>query len=258
MKELSVSVIIPTFNSSKTIIRALDSVLRQTCLPEEIIIIDDASTDETIITVKRFIDENKQLKTNLLVNENNCGPSVTRNKGITASNQSWVAFLDADDFWHPQKLQIQLELSQKYQCNFIGTYFGIQSSFNSIIQKENIQIKTLNRFSFLWKNHFSTPSVLIKNSPLLQFDSDMHYAEDFNLWSKMIKHYGTALLIQEKLVSLGGLPYRAGGLSSKLIKMELGELKVLQKETNLFLRYLAMIYSLVKFSKRLVFKFITT
>lgn len=251
----SISVIIPTFNSSHTIHRAIDSVLKQTYRPNEIIVIDDASTDGTISIVEKIIESNRHASIKLLRNSKNSGPSISRNKGIEISEGEWIAFLDSDDSWHPQKLQIQLELAQEHECCFIGTLFGIQTSFTPISRQKPIMVKTLTKSSFLWKNYFSTPTVLIKKNSLLLFNSEMKYAEDFDLWTKMIHHLEKAILIQENLVSLGSPPFMGEGLSSKLFQMERGELKVLRNERQISLRFLAMAFSLLKFSRRLIIKF---
>ena len=252
----SISVIIPTFNSSHTIHRAIDSVLKQTYQPKEIIVIDDSSSDETISMVETIIEANRHTSIKLLRNSKNLGPSVTRNKGIEISEGEWIAFLDSDDYWHPQKLQIQIEVAIKHQCFFIGTQFGVQTNFLPISQQKIVPVKLLSKFAFLWKNHFSTPTVLIKKNSLLLFDPEMKYSEDFDLWTKMVHHFGTAILIQENLVSLGGSPFLGQGLSSRLLKMEMGELRVLKNENNISLRFLAITFSLLKFLRRISIKLI--
>jgi glycosyltransferase involved in cell wall biosynthesis len=259
MKNSTVSVIIPCYNSISTIDRAINSVINQTFKCTDIIIIDDCSSDETYAHLLNLKEEIKpRIHIILERNEENMGPSFSRNRGLKLATGTWIAFLDSDDSWHPQKLQIQLDVAKKYQCSFVGTQFGIHTKFTQIPKGKNIEIKPLTKFNFLWKNHFSTPTVLIKKNPLLQFDSSMRYAEDFDLWTRMINHFGLAILIQEKLVSLGSSPFLGNGLSSKLLDMEKGELNVLKREDNFVFRLLAITYSLFKFSRRLFIKLIST
>ena len=107
MNEYKISVIIPAYNSEKTILRALESVNSQTFKPIEIIVINDYSSDKTEEVVKSFKSE---ITIIFLSNETNKGPSYSRNRGIRSSNGNWIAFLDADDYWHPQKLEFQIKL----------------------------------------------------------------------------------------------------------------------------------------------------
>jgi len=87
----SVSVIIPFYNSSKTILRALDSVVRQTEQPKEVILVDDGSKDDSIDIVQQFIKENKQVKF-VLIRKSNGGVSSARNAGIIAAGSEFIAF----------------------------------------------------------------------------------------------------------------------------------------------------------------------
>jgi glycosyltransferase involved in cell wall biosynthesis len=99
-----ISVIIPVFNAAQCIGRAIDSVLAQTFTEYEIIVINDGSTDGTADAVKKFGS-----RVNYIYQENS-GVSVARNTGIAASKGDWIAFLDADDEWLPDKLRQQVEL----------------------------------------------------------------------------------------------------------------------------------------------------
>ena len=107
-EDILVSVIIPCFNSSKTIDRAIQSVLKQSNkLKIEIILIDDFSGDETLSNIKSY-NPTKNLKIKILENERNMGTGYSRNKGIASSQGKYIAFLDADDYWLPNKLETQI------------------------------------------------------------------------------------------------------------------------------------------------------
>jgi glycosyltransferase involved in cell wall biosynthesis len=99
-----ISVIIPAYNAADYIGRAIESVLAQTHRPDEIIIVDDGSTDETADVIKRYGAAVRYIW------QKNAGPSAARNAGIRAARGEWVAFLDADDEWLPERLQLQLAL----------------------------------------------------------------------------------------------------------------------------------------------------
>ena len=94
-----ISVVIPTFNRRDLLKRAINSVINQTIKPNEIIVIDNGSTDQTYQMVSSlFPDIN-------FLTETKRGVSAARNKGITQSKSKWIAFLDSDDVWKPKKLE---------------------------------------------------------------------------------------------------------------------------------------------------------
>lgn len=107
-QSLSISVVIPAFNAERHIARAIRSVLAQTHPAEEIIVVDDGSTDGTAGAVRAFGDAVR------LIEQSNGGVSVARNTGIAASTGDWVAFLDADDEWMPDKLRQQGQLFERH------------------------------------------------------------------------------------------------------------------------------------------------
>ena len=250
MSNFRISVIIPCFNAEETISRAIESAINQSVRPYEIIIIDDLSIDGSIRIINEFTQRtfhNVQIK--LIRNDKNSGPSTSRNIGIRSAIGDWIAFLDADDYWHPQKLEIQMNVCQFHSSKFVGTLSSTEKK--SIIFNKNISIKKLKPHHFLFKNYFQTPSVLVERSEFLKFNETMRYSEDFELWLRLIKTYGNAILIRETLTFLGKKPYLTKGLSSQLLRMEMGEISILLKEKNICLRFTAVCFSLLKFFKRI-------
>lgn len=108
----SVSVVIPAYNSAQTIRSTLDSVLAQTISPDEIIVVDDGSTDNTVETVTRYT-RHLTREIVLLRMEKNAGPAATRNRGIKEAKGEWIAFLDGDDEWLPEKLELQMKATEE-------------------------------------------------------------------------------------------------------------------------------------------------
>lgn len=104
MKHLSVSVIIPTYNRAHMVVGAVESVLRQCREGDEVIVVDDGSTDDTENVLRRFIDRIRYIKTS------NAGAGHARNRGISEARGDLIAFLDSDDEWMPGKLEIQRKL----------------------------------------------------------------------------------------------------------------------------------------------------
>jgi hypothetical protein len=106
---MKISVVIPAFNSEKTILRAIDSVRCQSTPVEEIIVVDDNSTDRTVEIVGSVADKGVRI----IRFDENRGPGAARNAGIEAASGDWIAFLDADDEWLSSKLRLQAEVVQQ-------------------------------------------------------------------------------------------------------------------------------------------------
>jgi len=125
--QLRMSVVIPAFNVESCLGDALDSLAAQTRPPHEVIVVDDGSTDRTPDVVRRH-----PLKPRY-VRQENAGPSAARNRGIEEAGSDWVAFLDSDDLWLPQKLERECEVLERnpdlvwITCNHYLQYFGDES-----------------------------------------------------------------------------------------------------------------------------------
>ncbi len=115
----AVSIVIPTHNRSKYLRKAIASVLDQTFDDFELIVVDEASTDDTKEIVEDLMKRDKRIKY-LRYEINSKKPSVARNRGIVVSKGEYLAFLDDDDVWLPKKLEMQIELAEKYDLDLIG------------------------------------------------------------------------------------------------------------------------------------------
>lgn len=121
---MKISVVIPLYNKKETVLRAINSVLNQTVLPEEIIIVNDGSTDGSAQVVAQLDHPLIQL-----FNQSNQGVSAARNLGIAEAKNEWIAFLDADDEWLPEFLQTITELIENYPgCGVAATAYYMQDT----------------------------------------------------------------------------------------------------------------------------------
>ena len=122
MNEL-VSIIMPSYNTAKYIEESIRSVLAQTYTKWELLIVDDCSTDNTDEIVQSFLSD-KRIK--YFKNEQNSGAAVSRNKALREAQGKWIAFLDSDDLWLPEKLEKQIKYMEDNGYKFTYTDYRIQ------------------------------------------------------------------------------------------------------------------------------------
>ena len=138
-----VSIITPNFNCSRFITQAIESVLAQTYKNWEMIIIDDCSTDESYKIIQEYAKKDSRIKVYRM--EKNSGAAVCRNKAIEFSNGGYLAFIDSDDLWLPEKLEKQLNFMRENNCDFSFTeYEHIDENNNSL----NIKAKVINKLTY--------------------------------------------------------------------------------------------------------------
>lgn len=182
MESPLVSVIIPTYNREKTILRAIESVKNQTYTNWEIIIIDDKSTDNTEKIIKNQI--NKSIR--YYKNDKNLGGSVSRNIGAKYANGDFFAFLDSDDEWYEFKLKMQVDMfKSNNNIDMIFTEYVIvnENTGNNFIFNNNNDITIKNLLS----NNFigTTSSICIKRDKFFEiggFNSNLPGCQDWDLY----------------------------------------------------------------------------
>ncbi len=126
----TVSVIIPTYNSADVLVDALSSVLEQTRPADEIIVVDDGSSDDTESVCRQFGDAITYIR------QSNAGASTARNTGAAAASGCWLAFLDADDVWDPEKLEIQMAALERHpEAHFTIAAANVWSARESVYYK---------------------------------------------------------------------------------------------------------------------------
>ena len=182
-----VSVVMPTYNYGRFIKRALNSVLVQTYQNYEIIVVDDASDDDTKDIVNQYHDQRiKYIKHN-----KNYGPSQARNTGIKASQGTYIAFLDSDDVWMPDKLEAQINVFMNGPEN-LGLVHTSMQTFDEKTQKISVGPSHPYRGQvledLLRANQVGNSSVMIKREYLDKagdFDVSMRGCEDWDMWIRV-------------------------------------------------------------------------
>lgn len=217
----SISVVIPAYNSAATLASAIHSVLDQGVEIQEIIVIDDGSTDETA-SIARGLSELVRV-----ITVPNGGPSRARNIGILAAQGDWVAFLDDDDSWHPEKLERQLKLLAEHpELDLLATNWSRSAPTPGHYTGS---LTRLSYFSILLLNRFQTSTVLSRRSALLEtgdFDPELDGVEDWDYWMRFSKMHSVAIL-EEQLVLYRDSPH---GVSKNLTRFYLGMRRMLHRE----------------------------
>ncbi|WP_312518694.1 glycosyltransferase [Anaerospora sp.] len=133
MEDNKISVIIPAYNREKTIEYAINSVLEQTYLPYEIIVVDDCSTDNTKTIVANIKKNSIKVKIHYICLKANAGAQVARNEGVKFARGKWIAFLDSDDIWEKNKLELQIDIAKVNQFNPFIVVHG-----NCLVRKDGM------------------------------------------------------------------------------------------------------------------------
>ena len=220
----TISVVIPCFNSAATIERALRSVEHQTIKPHEVLVVDDASSDNTVSIIEQFA-RNSLLNIRVIKQSVNGGPSVARNTAWNVVTSEFIAFLDADDQWHPQKLELQLGVmldNRTCVMSFHDHLFGSSEQFENLPFTPITSQATLR--NYLLRNRSATPTVMLRTALTERFLNTKRYAEDYLLWMTIIGSHGSALHIHATLAHCSNPGYGGSGQSGKLWKMERSEL----------------------------------
>lgn len=260
-EKLRISVIIPMYNSKDTIINTLNSVMRQTAINNilEIIVVNDGSIDESLEIVKEYKTENKDFPI-IIIDKPNGGVSTARNTGMKAAKGDWIALLDSDDEWLPNKIEYQIEvIKNNPQIEFLGGPFNNQNL--RILWKEiNYLYKA--KVSDICIKNFPQPSTVIFKKKIFDeiggFDEQQRYAEDGNYFVKICYKYNfyydpKLLIIYDK----GKRGFGERGLSANLKGMyegnvknirEFKEMKLIKYNFYLFLR----LFYLIKYTRRII------
>ena len=226
---MKISVIIPTFDRDASIKRAIESVLNQTFPATEIIIVDDASTDKTQEILKNFGSSIK-----VITNTENRGVSFSRNVGIHAATSDWIAFLDSDDEWAPEKLEQQRAYHEKHrhlrisQCDEIWIRNGVRVNPMDKHAKQGGWI-----FEACVPLCIVSPSAVIIHGSLFDaigtFDIDLPACEDYDLWLRVAAKYEVGLLNEKLVTRYGG---HEDQLSRKYWGMDRFRIKAMEKHVE--------------------------
>lgn len=262
----SVSVVIPCYRCSEVIERAVASVASQTLVPAEVFLVDDCSGDDTLAFLYDLQNRYPAGWIHVIEQPENRGPGEARNAGWNRATHPYIAFLDADDSWHPQKVEIQYRWMIKHPDVALTGHatwqirdeddpirFLKMAAVNSGFRKV-----TYNRL--LWSNCFPTRSVMLRRDLPIRFLPGKYHSEDYLLWLQAACAGAAMARSEHTMAFLYKRHYGESGLSGQMWQMEKGELDTyfrVFKERCFGPGMFALLFvrSLALFCKRLIVSF---
>jgi glycosyltransferase involved in cell wall biosynthesis len=173
-----ISVVIPAYNAARFLPRCLQSVFAQTLKPDEVIVVDDGSTDNTAAVAAELGAR--------VISHKNSGVSATKNAGIRNASGEWIALLDADDMWAPEKLERQIA---SIQPNTVLVYTGTRIFDDNGVRGEARGIDATSAKKMpRYRNLISNSSVLVRRRTITQgggFREDISDSEDWEMWFRL-------------------------------------------------------------------------
>ena len=212
-----VSIIMPSYNTGEYIRQTIESVLAQSYINWELIIVDDCSTDNTDEVVKPFLSE-KRIK--YLKNERNSGAAVSRNRALREAKGKWIAFLDSDDLWKPEKLDKQIRFMENNGYSFSYTNYSEideEGKPNGITVTGPEKITKIGFYNYCWPGCLT---VMYDRDVvgLIQI-ADIKKNNDYAMWLKVCKK-ATCYHLNDNLAFYR--KGRVGSVSTHSIKTMIG------------------------------------
>ncbi|NAS31637.1 glycosyltransferase [Flavobacteriaceae bacterium R38] len=195
-----VSIITPAFNSEAYIEETIQSVLNQTYGNWELLIVDDASADNTVKIVNRIAEKDPRIK--LFELEVNSGAGIARNKAIEEAQGDFIAFLDADDLWKPEKLQKQLFFMEENNASVCYCSYELMDEDGNSLKSIVNALPHLNKNKMLKANYIGNLTGVYNAKILGKFYMPaIRKRQDWGLWLRCIEKSGRAYGINEVLAS---------------------------------------------------------
>lgn len=252
MFETTVSIITPSYNSSDFIIDTIDSVIAQTFYSWELIIVDDQSKDNSVEIIESIIKENLDKNIILIKNRRNLGPALSRNEGIKHSKGRYIAFLDSDDLWEKDKLEIQIDFMEKNNYPFTYSYYSQISETGFFIKNiVNLPLR-VNYRSTIKSNKIGCLTAVYDTQYFNKvFMENIAKRQDYTLWLKLLRKVDFAHCVPQVLAKYR---LRKDSVSSNKLKLVKYHWHIYNKiEKHSFLRslYFLIYYIVSLFFNRL-------
>ena len=194
-----ISIIMAAYNAEKTIEQAINSVLSQTYPDFELLVVNDCSTDKTAMLAEAIVKKDDRIR--LISNEKNSGVSYTRKHGLEEASGEWVAILDSDDAWAPEKLEKQIKLQKKTNADLLFTGSAFMDADGKPIDWYLAATAEVTYRQLLKQNVLSNSSALVRKELYAKYyavGDGMH--EDFAMWLNILKDGRKAYGVDEPLL----------------------------------------------------------
>lgn len=208
-----VSIIMPSYNTAEFIAESIQSVLAQSYKDWELLIVDDCSTDNTDEVVKPYLSDERII---YLKNEKNSGAAVSRNRALREAKGKWIAFLDSDDLWMPDKLSKQINFMEEHGYSFTYTNYveiNTEGKKNGVTVTGPKRVTKTGMFNYCWPGCL-TVMYDAEKVGLIQI-ADIKKNNDYAMWLKVCKKADCYLLDEELALYRRG---RQGSISTHSIK----------------------------------------
>lgn len=216
MNNTLVSIITPAFKAEKTIVETIHSVQAQTHKDWEMLIVDDGSPDNTFQIVSQEASLDSRIK---IIKQKNAGPAMARQKALDHAKGRYIAFLDSDDLWLPEKLEQQLAFMSFHHYIFTYTSFRrIQSDGTGLGHKISIP-ESLNYRQLLGNTAIATSTVIIDRQHSGELKMTKTYYDDFVLWLGILKRGHRAYGLNQDLMRYRVMNHSVSRNKSKSAKM---------------------------------------
>ena len=200
-----VSVIMPAYNTEKYIQEAVSSIENQTLRDWELLVVDDCSTDQTYEILLKLAQEDARIR--IIRNQTNCGAAMSRNIAFSQCSGKYVALLDSDDLWEPEKLEKQVICAEKTGADIIYCSYSIIDEYGRKKSHDFIVPEHTDFDSMLKKSTISCSTALLKSELVAQFQFPTHmYHEDLAYWLELLKNGANAVGMTEVLASYRIIP----------------------------------------------------
>lgn len=213
-----VSVIMAAYNAEKTIEQSINSVLNQTYPAVELLVVDDYSQDRTVKLVENIMARDNRVR--LIYNKENSGVSYTRKHGLEEAKGAWIAILDSDEIWAPEKLEKQIILQKKMNADLLFTGSAFMDSDGQPIDWYLHAPSEVTYRHLLKQNVLSNSSSLVRKELYEKYyavGDGMH--EDFAVWLGILKEGKKAYGVDEPLLTYRIAKSSKSGNKIKAAKM---------------------------------------
>ncbi len=212
-----VSICIPVYNAEKTIEETIKSVLSQTYKNWEMIIVDDVSTDDSLQIIEHYAQNDNRIK--VIRSKQNMGPAKARNRAIEEAKGKYIAFLDSDDIWFPEKLEKQIKFLTENSLVVTYSAYETMDEDSKYINTRNIQ-KTITYADMLKSNHIGNLTGIYDAEFFGKITMKEYGHEDYILWLELMKQVESTKGIPEPLAKYRILSKSISSNKLKVLKWQ--------------------------------------